>query len=117
MPKYVITLMVDAAKHVSVEKKLKAAFGQEIPVHSVEKLKTPESRADRLSEAGGLVQQAMDIVEELKDEMEQWYESIPENLQDGDKASKVEQSRDNLDSLHSELEALDFDSVNFPRMF
>jgi hypothetical protein len=117
MAKYIITLMIEAAKQDSVKKKLKAAFGEEIPIHSVQKLKTQESRADRLSEAGGLVRQASDIVEELKNEMDHWYKSIPENLQDGEKASKIEQARDELGSLHSQLEALDFDNVSFPKMF
>ena len=117
MAKYIITLMIDAAKQAAVEKKLKTAFGEEIRIHSVVKLKTRESRADRLSEAGGLVRQASDIVEELKNEMDHWHKSIPKNLLDGEKASKIAQARDELDSLHSQLEALDFDNVSFPKMF
>ena len=116
MANYKITLMVDAAKRASVEKKLRIAFGEEVPIHSVEKLKTAESRADRLSEAEGLADDARQLVEELQDEMEQWYDSIPENLQQGSKAQEVEEARDALDSLKGELEGLSWD-VSFPGMF
>ena len=117
MANYEIKLTVEAARRESVEKKLREAFGKEIPIHSVEKLKTAESRADRLSEAEALVDDAKSIVEELKDEMEQWYDSIPENLQSGDKANEVQECKDNLENVQSELENVDFGSVEFPGMF
>lgn len=69
MANYVITINVDAARRESVEKKLKLAFGADIPVHTIEKVKTAESRADRFSDAEGMADQARQIVEELKDEM------------------------------------------------
>lgn len=116
MANYKITLTVEAAKQASVEKKLKEAFGAEIPIHSVEKLKTAESRSDRFSEAEGLCDDARGIVEELKDEMEQWYDSIPDNLKNGDKANEVEECKSNLEELRSNLESLDW-SASFPGMF
>ena len=117
MAQYKITLTVEAAQQPSVVKKLKQAFGEDAPVCSVEKVKTATSRADRLSEAEGFADDARQIVEELQDEMEQWYDSIPENLQQGSKASEVEECKDALDSLKGELENLDFSSVSFPGMF
>lgn len=116
MANYKITLTVDAAKQASVEKKLRECFGAEIPIHSVLKLKTAESRAERLSEAEGLADESRQIIEELKDEMEQWYDSIPDNLKGGDKASEVETARDALDELQGTLEGLDW-GVDFPGMF
>lgn len=75
------------------------------------------SRAERLSQAHDLVEEAMSEVEDLKGEVEEWKENLPENLQDGDKASQLEEAISNLEQLHSDLEGVDFDSVEFPGMF
>ena len=45
MARYKITTTVEAPRQDSVIKKLKAAFGEESEIFSVEKLTTPESRA------------------------------------------------------------------------
>jgi len=126
MATYEIKLTVEAAQPSSVEKKLRQTFGEEVPVHTVEKIKTAESRANRLAEASGNLESAIEdaksCVEELKDEMQNWYDSIPENLQQGDKANEVQETIDALDNVSSELDNLDasscgFDDVNFPSMF
>lgn len=83
MAQYTITLKVDGTRKDSVEKILRKAFGEDTPVYSVEKLEGATSRAARLTEASTMVDDARSIVEELKDEMEQWRDSIPENLQSG----------------------------------
>jgi ribosomal protein RSM22 (predicted rRNA methylase) len=64
-----------------------------------------------------VIENAKQIVTELKDEMQNWYDSIPENLQSGTKADEVQEAIDALESLEGELESLDFNSVNFPGMF
>ena len=118
---YTITARVDAARKDSVEKILRTAFkkeeGGEPIVFSVEKKTSPESRADRLSEAESMADDARAIVEELKGEMEEWHESIPENLQNGDKANEVQEAIDALEELQSNLENCSFGDVNFPGMF
>lgn len=43
-------------------------------------------------------------IEELKDEMESWRDSIPDSLQSGDKYSQVSDAADTLGSAASELE-------------
>lgn len=116
MANYEITLTVEAARKESVEKALVKAFGKEVPLYSVEKLKSAESRSDRLAEAEGSVEDAKNVVSELKDEMQNWLDSIPENLQQGSKASEVQEALDALESLESDLENVQFD-VNFPGMF
>lgn len=117
MAQFQITLKVDGARRDFVEKTLRKAFGKDAPIFTVEKVKTPESPAARLSEAESMVDDARSIVEELKDEMEQWRDSIPENLQSGDKYSQVDDCCTTLDDLHSNLEQADFNSVEFPGMF
>lgn len=117
MPTYEVTLTVNEKLKATIEKKLKLAFGKDIPVHTIDRSKTPETRTQRLGEARDQVESARSIVEDLKGEMENWKDSIPENLQQGAKADEVQESIDALETLNSDLENIDFDSVNFPSMF
>jgi hypothetical protein len=117
LSQYRITATVDARRVSVVEKKLREAFGlQEASIFTVEKDTSPESRADRLAEAAGLVTEALDRIQELQQEMQDWSDSIPENLQDGQKASDVQQTIDDLQDLIDNIEGLDFDNVSFPGM-
>jgi translation elongation factor EF-1beta len=78
---------------------------------------SPESRSKRINDAASIMEDAKAIVEELKDEMKQWYDSIPENLQSGSKAEEVQSAIDALEDVQSEMESISFYSVKFPRMF
>lgn len=69
-----------------------------------------------MSEAEDLVAQALSIVEELKEEMENWRDNIPDNLQGGEKYSQVDEACSALEDLASNLEGCDW-SVDFPGMF
>ncbi len=113
---YTITATVDAARQASVVKALRLAFGEDANIFSVEKVQDATSRAARLFDASSMVDDAREIVEELRSEMEEWYESIPDNLKEGSKAAEVEEARDALESLASEMENLDF-NVECPGMF
>jgi hypothetical protein len=83
----------------------------------VEKITRAESRADRLAEAGGKVQNAKATVEELRDELQDWLNNLPENLQGGNKASELEEAVSALDDIATELDDIDFGGVQFPGMF
>jgi hypothetical protein len=117
MATYTITLTVNEKLPASVEKKLRQAFGRDIPIHTIEKSNTAKSRSARLSEAESDFENAKSVVTELKDEMEGWHDSIPENLQSGTKADEVQEAIDALEQIESEMENVDFSSVNFPSMF
>lgn len=45
------------------------------------------------------------VIEELKDEMENWRDNIPDNLQGGEKYSAVEECVDELDRVKDEIES------------
>lgn len=112
MATYKIEATVAGERIEGVRAKAKEVFGDGVTL--VERVK-PESRADRFAEAESLASSALSIVEELKDEMESWYDSIPENLQGGDKASEVEQAKAALEEIQSTLEQVEW-SVDFPSM-
>lgn len=50
------------------------------------------------AEAAGQFEEAKSVLEDLQSEMESWRDSIPENLQGGNKCQEVEEAYDNLSS-------------------
>lgn len=117
MAKYRFTIEADSAKDRDSIKKFLTTAAQAHTVEEVKPKKQPKSRADRLAVAEASVEDAKQIVEELYDEMEQWRDSIPENLQGGDKYSQVDDCCNNLDTIKSAFEEMDFSSVEFPGMY
>lgn len=117
MGTYNVTFRIEAKRIDSLRKKLEGIFGEDQVSFQIEQQKKHESRADRLSHAEGLIGDAGSIIEELKSEMEEWRDSIPENLQGGEKYGDVEEAVSNLEQLHDELEGIDFGNVSFPSMF
>lgn len=108
-------LRLDSVKKL-VEESIQKRLGDGVSV-SISKHEPPESRADRLSEAGSLVEEAKGEVESLKDELQDWYDNLPENFQNGDKGQQLEEAIGNLEEIISNLENVDFDSVEFPGMY
>lgn len=77
-----------------------------------------KSRADRLSWAENLKDEAKGIVESLKSEVEDWKSSLDgTGFEGGDKYSALEECVSSLEELENELDNIDFSSVEFPGMF
>ena len=76
----------------------------------------PESRAERFSEACSLVSSAKAEFEELRDELEEWKDNLPENLQDGSKADELQEAIDALVELIDKAEEVEGGDVTFPSM-
>lgn len=114
-PRYVVTLDIEASRLATVEKKAKEIFGDSLK--HVEKVSRNFSRADDLGQAEELIGEAAQIVSELKGQMEEWRDNMPEGLQCSEKYNEVEQCVDALESLESDLENISFENVEFPGMF
>lgn len=56
----------------------------------------------------GLVEGAAATLRELGDEMQSWYDNMPENLQGGDKGSTIESTAETLTSAADDLEMLNW---------
>lgn len=123
MARYKINLTVESTNISSVEKKLREAFGAPVPVHTTEKLTTPAGRAARLDAALQELNTAKDAAEseinELRDELQNWLDGMPENLQGSSKAEELQTAIDELESLVSEVEDITVpeSNVDFPTMF
>lgn len=77
----------------------------------------PKSRADRFSDAQGLVSEAHSQFEELRDELQNWLDNLPENLQSSQKADDLNAAIDELDNLISSCDEIEGADVEFPGMF
>jgi hypothetical protein len=108
---------VSAAREASLRKKLAAIDPNASFV--VRKIEREPSRADRLADAATLVQDAVGEVEGLKEEMEEWHDNMPENLQSGDKGTAVEEAAQALDSIADRLDSAitEMEQVSFPGMY
>ena len=113
MAKYKIIVYVEGSRIDAVVKKAKEAFGEDA---TVRKSDLSKSRADRLADIRGEIENAASDVDELNGEMQEWLDSLPENLQGGDKASELQEAIDALEALKDELENVNFDDVSFPSM-
>jgi hypothetical protein len=113
MANYKVVLHIPGNRIDAVTKKVEEIFGTGCVVSKIDLAK---SRADRLAVIANDVANSASDVEELKAELEEWLEALPENLQNGDKASELQEAIDQLEELKSNLEDVDFSSVSFPSM-
>lgn len=63
-----------------------------------------KDRRKRLGEAVDLLEQAKSIIEECKDEEQEYYDNMPESFQSGDKGSTAESNVENLDLAECSIE-------------
>lgn len=118
MPNYRVQFCIHEDRITAVKKKMAEVLsGLPETALTVTKINPSPSRADRLSDAEGQVGDAASVVRELEEEVRGWYDNLPENLQGGDKGSRLEECADALGEIADALEGCDFGSVEFPGMF
>lgn len=115
----IITVNQKGVRVDSIEKLIEKHIKDKYPnaYISVERKEPAESRADRLNEAESLTQDAKSIVEELRDELQEWHDNLPDNFQQGDKGSQLEDAVQELETIIDALDGIDFGSVSFPTMY
>ena len=75
------------------------------------------SRAKRLQRALDNISPEKEMIEELRDELQDWLDNMPENLQGGQKAEQLEAAIDELDQIIDTLDEVVMSAVDFPGMF
>ena len=70
-----------------------------------------KERRKRLGEAVDLLEQAKSIVEECKDEEQEYHDNIPESFQNGEKGETAQQNVDNLETAESFMDCI-IDDLN-----
>ena len=116
MPSYKVVVTVAGNNIKTITNQAKKVFGKDSAV-DVTKLGSASSRAARLSTAESEIESAKSTIEELRDEMQNWYDNLPENLQQSSKAEEIQEAVDNLETILSDLENVDCSSVTFPGMY
>lgn len=62
-------------------------------------------RRKRLQKALELIEQAQDIISEVKDEEDEAYNNLPESLQESERGEAMSNNVDTLDEVWEELES------------
>lgn len=115
----VITVNQKGARLDSVEKIISEQIRGKYPNAqiSVTRKEIPDSRADRFAEAQSLVSDAKSEAEELRDELQDWYDNLPENFQAGEKGDTLQSAIDELETFIQNCEEAEGASVEFPSMY
>lgn len=118
MATWQVTIGGKGIRRDTVEKIVEKALKDKYPdaTIGVRDASPPETRADRFSEAVGHIGDAKGIAEELRDELQEWKDNLPENLQDGSKAGELDDAINELESFISECEDAEGIDVTFPGM-
>lgn len=66
-----------------------------------------KERRERISEAVGLIHQAREILEEVLDEEQKCYESLPEGIQNGEKGEQMQENMEIIEDVLGCLEDVD----------
>lgn len=61
-------------------------------------------RRKRRDEAIEKLNEALAIIEEIKDEEDTAYENMPESLQESERGERLQENVDTLDSIYDEIE-------------
>ena len=80
------------------------------------KTTTPKSRPERWNAACAKAHEALDELKELQDEYQEWYDGMPENLQQGPTGEKLEEIT-NLDIEGAISTVEEIEGVELPRGF
>jgi len=113
-PKYRITLDVEGSRKDTVMATAKGMFGKMLV--AVELVRYGGSRAEDLEAAQEKVEEALQVVSELRSDLEDWKENMPENFQGSFKEEELETAISNLEDIENSLEGVGWD-VEFPGMF
>lgn len=110
---YTVTMRVKGSTLPAVEKKAKAAWGDKV---RIEHVRRKTSNQDLLDDAQEHVEEAVGIIGELQEAMEERRDNTPENFQATETYEMVEQAVDALESLKDEVESVvsSFDNIEFP---
>lgn len=65
---------------------------------------------DRMSTVLGAVEEASSLVEELKDELQDWYDNLPESFQNGEKGDELQDTISSLEEAYDTLEEISGDT-------
>ena len=112
---YTVSFKAAASNVVSLRKQIVKAFST-CAALEVER-ETARSRASRLGSAEAQFERVKEEVDNLREEIEEWKNNLPENFQQGEKADQLDTCLDALAQLADSLEQVSgWEDVEFPSM-
>ena len=75
------------------------------------------SRPDRFADAMNRLCGAKEDLEALCNELQDWKDNLPENLQDGDKANALDEAIGELEEIIEAVDGVSSNDVTFPSMY
>lgn len=84
---------------------------------TITKKERAESRTDRFDEALEMIAEAQGTFKKLREELQEWRDNLPENLQSSQRADDLDSAILELEDAISKAEDLKGSEVNFPGMF
>ena len=119
MSKILITVFQKGAQVKGIDKAIQKLVKDKYPEAkiTVENKETPDSRSARFSEAIGFVEDGKSAIEELRDELQEWYDNLPDNFQSGQKGDELQEAIDALEEAINNLDEVTSNDVNFPGMY
>ena len=76
-----------------------------------ERRKEIQNAADLIRKAQEIIEEAKEILETVKSDEEEYYDNMPESIQNGEKGGQAQSSIDALDNAITDLEGFDFDQI------
>ena len=76
-----------------------------------------KSKGTRFAEARSRVAAEGEEFRNLRDELEEWFENMPENLQSGSKAEQIQEAIDQLEEVIDSIEGIEYTEIEFPGAF
>jgi len=119
MSRFILEIAGSGLQRRSVDKLVKSLEEMkkgEVTV-SVREDNPPTSRSARFEAAQSQVTDAASEIESLRDELQEWYDNLPENFQNGDKGEQLQSAIDELETLHDSLDEVANATVDFPGMY
>lgn len=113
-----ITVTQKGLRVDQIEKLFRDTLKEKFPdaAVSIGRYDKPESRADRFADAKEKIGQGRAMIEELQEELQNWRDGLPENMQDGEKANQLDEAIQNLESCRDSAEEAENAEVEFPSM-
>lgn len=108
---------VEKIAQAIVDKYGKDKDGDDKACVSVRDATPPSSRSDRFQEALGHVGEAKAEFESLRDELQEWYDNLPENFQNGEKGEQLTAATEALEEAIDALDNVEGTEVEFPTMY
>lgn len=118
MAHWLVKISGKRIRHSSVNafaQQMKDQFGEACTVIVVD-CTPPVTRGDRFNEIKKRIEDAKDDAESLRDELQEWYDALPESLQGGDKGTELNEAISELETFISSLDDNICAEVNFPKM-